>query len=576
MMPGERNVYDHLLSLYKRVHDDREVFIIYDHPVGYSTNNPGRPDFILVDSKLGVSIIEVKDCKESSIKELTPTTIKYKGDSKESKSPVSKVDDYMNLVKGLLRDNGAVKASENISIHLSFTNIKVKSKTERFLNNQGKSGLSRLHFKKEFMKLSLEDIFYRKNDLGLELANKTVSIIRPYLVFEENDRVAAQKKRSAQISILDKKQLQAVSSPAIGHFMVTGIPGSGKSVAVINRALFLLTHQPDWKILVLCYNKPLSEKNVERIKVHHKRLAQMGLDPEQIEIKTFHKLCFDIAKKNNISLPKDKSKFDKSEQVALEYVEPEYDAVLIDEYQDFTDDWVKVAVGVAKFHTNKDGKQEQSLFLAGDRLQQIQTEGISSTWASLGINVISSKRSFLLKTSYRNCQKHLTVALEFLKSSKSLAREVDKFYEGDHDIHYELEEHPGEIQTSRSQWDRAYSDVESIITELLEDDVEPNEILVIAPKGKVLSELKESLKKFKIIPETPLRAKGLEAPYVFVVSTDYIAGSKKVSEINRRKLVYMLLTRSHFYTYLNAFKSDNNIVEEVFELINKVNLDEAA
>jgi len=36
-----------------------------------------------------------------------------------------------------------------------------------------------------------------------------------------------------------------------GHYMITGLPGSGKTVALISRAIYLARVFPDWNVLIL-------------------------------------------------------------------------------------------------------------------------------------------------------------------------------------------------------------------------------------------------------------------------------------------------------------------------------------
>lgn len=42
--------------------------------------------------------------------------------------------------------------------------------------------------------------------------------------------------------------------------MVTGVPGSGKTVLLLARAIHLVREHPEWKIKILTYNRSLKQK----------------------------------------------------------------------------------------------------------------------------------------------------------------------------------------------------------------------------------------------------------------------------------------------------------------------------
>lgn len=78
-------------------------------------------------------------------------------------------------------------------------------------------------------------------------------------------------------------------------------------------------------------------------------------------------------------------------------------AILIDEYQDFRDNWIELCVKLVK--ESSDGKK--SIFLAGDRLQSIYNPK-EIIWKDLEIMI--QGRSKLLKHSYRAGKKHIELA----------------------------------------------------------------------------------------------------------------------------------------------------------------------
>ena len=105
---------------------------------------------------------------------------------------------------------------------------------------------------------------------------------------------------------------------------------------------------------------------------------------------------------------------------------PTYDAILIDEYQDFKDHWIQLCLKVCKKHEHN-GVETENLFLAGDRLQSIYNSK-GHSWKSIGVNIVG--RSKLLKTSYRSGSDHINLALDYLMDDEKLRKEIEKFYEG--------------------------------------------------------------------------------------------------------------------------------------------------
>ncbi len=183
--------------------------------------------------------------------------------------------------------------------------------------------------------------------------------------------------------------------------MVTGVPGSGKTVILLARAVHLVREHPDWKIQILTYNKSLQTKIENKLNMLAEDLTFMDVRIENIEVSTFHKFALHIT---NVGVPnKPTEDWWKKElpDLALQKVKPHCDAILIDEYQDFHDHWVKLCVKACVEHTylNHSNKEVvgKNLFLAGDRLQSIYNKNEHS-WKGLGIDMRG--RSTLLKKSY--------------------------------------------------------------------------------------------------------------------------------------------------------------------------------
>ncbi|GAG75050.1 unnamed protein product, partial [marine sediment metagenome] len=60
-----------------------------------------------------------------------------------------------------------------------------------------------------------------------------------------------------KIKLLDQEQERIARELGEGHRLIFGVAGSGKTILLIARARILAKRHPDWKILILCYNKLL-------------------------------------------------------------------------------------------------------------------------------------------------------------------------------------------------------------------------------------------------------------------------------------------------------------------------------
>ena len=211
--------------------------------------------------------------------------------------------------------------------------------------------------------------------------------------------------------------------------MVSGIPGSGKTVILLSRALHLAQNYDNYKIVILTYTKALANKLKNQLSLKSREMQLSKCVEDRIEIKHFHKLCYDLVGYNKkISLQNPEYYFNelwpKEAINALKNRSAYYDAVLVDEYQDFHVDWFELCKAICK--KNNDG--QENLFFAGDRLQRIY----DVTWNSykeIGINIVG--RSRLLKTPYRTNQNHLDFALKFLSLNENLSKDIGNFYEID-------------------------------------------------------------------------------------------------------------------------------------------------
>jgi len=273
----------------------------------------------------------------------------------------------------------------------------------------------------------------------------------------------------------------------------------------------------------------------------------MGIKHGNISVSTFHRLALDVS---GLSIPRNAPSSFWSEELpeaACERATETFDAVLIDEYQDFQDSWLRLCLKMCKKN-----KGTENLFLAGDRLQSIYNPK-EHTWKSLGINIANGQRSKLLKSCYRAAKSHIKLSLDILTSDPSLEKDVEKFYEGRDGIKHILN---SEDQIGLISGD--YSQVFSILHDLLfKVGIEHHQILILAnnwndankfhnnlsPEIKRVSKVCKDVVDGKMIITTYHSSKGLENKICILLNTE---------KISSKKLLYVGMTRASERLYIHA------------------------
>jgi superfamily I DNA/RNA helicase len=201
---------------------------------------------------------------------------------------------------------------------------------------------------------------------------------------------------------LDNEQTKVKNMNIKGHGLVRGIAGSGKSLVLRNRVEKIIDDYDD--ILILSYNRFMNGWLTSK-------LAEKGIR-RQVTCKTFHswaynKLNYDFKFDNNDEL--------RAQIITLAQVSKlKYQAVLIDEAQDFYDEWFQAVLQVLDTETN-------SLFFVYDNTQSVYGQSHRRkpdwSWRKLGIDVVG--RSQIFDVNYRNSPEILELAWHFILTSLS-------------------------------------------------------------------------------------------------------------------------------------------------------------
>jgi len=198
---------------------------------------------------------------------------------------------------------------------------------------------------------------------------------------------------------LDEQQNKAKNFSLKGHSLVRGVAGSGKSLVLLNR-LDKLIDEGYKDILVLCYNRFMNEW-IDSI------IAEKGWS-SNVECRTFHSWAYRIG--YTYEWDENPEMRGKIIDLVQKNAKERYQAILIDEAQDFYDEWFVAMLGAVSPDTN-------SMFFVYDNTQSVY-EGQQHrtkekwTWKNLGFEVTG--RSQIFDLNYRNAPEIIELAWQFI------------------------------------------------------------------------------------------------------------------------------------------------------------------
>ncbi|NPA51191.1 MAG: UvrD-helicase domain-containing protein [Epsilonproteobacteria bacterium] len=554
-------------SIFKRL----QLLYLAQSPISYLYLEPQItnlfPDFILIDPSRGVLIIEVKGWSIDYIKEINNKSVITKN-NEELINPTYRARQYFNALQNILKNapSTLVDKNNNLDINLQavviFTDITQNeassTQIDRFLDHYP----VRVIYKDEFNKSTIDTLF---NNKIKPLPPKSINIIRA-TIFPE---LKIKSQSTSNIAVLDIEQERFAKSLPLGHYMITGIPGSGKSVTLVARAIYLAKKFREWKILIVTYNKLLKNQLSLQIEKIKNELKDRGVIIDNIEVATFHQKALEFSSITPSPTEARDSDFWRYTlpKEALKNGYEAYDAILVDEYQDFYKDWLKFLLKILKPHKDKNNKLLKNIFLAGDRLQSIYNPSEINWKRDIGLDMRG--RSKLLKTSYRVTKEHIQLGLNILKNDPKYKEEVEKFYPKEETLLL--------VNSSKEPLKLIEGDEIKVINQIKEllETYSFKDILLIAPTWARINELKvlfpsnlqyhinsskDTLSNSQITFTTYYSAKGIEAKVAIVID---------IEKIEDRKLFYVAVTRASSKLILHS-KSFNStqIGKEILEAVN--------
>lgn len=426
-----------------------------DYIVYYEPDINGRcPDFVIIGPDLGLVVIEVKDYTVNTLYELYPDEWRIysqTGTLETVKNPLKQAkDNAFHVVNLLKKDKNLIQLEGQFHGHLKFpygygtvfTRLKqthvIQHQIHRvipmnFMLTRDEIDPHDESFSEEHLMEKILGMFAFYNRKKNVLSDDDIQAIRYHLFPEVRISAEVNKPFYYQdqlllslhnIKAMDLHQESLAKQIGDKHRLIRGVAGSGKTLILAARAKMLLKENPDWKILVLCYGVPLSRtlKMIINQKIDEpddlfdfvsgEASSQLHKSRNQIEVYTFHEWLMKTIKIKDTDIP---LIIDKLEQKNAIF--PAYDAILIDEGQDFEPEWLRLLTHVLNPDT-------QSLLLVEDRAQNIFKRKVSLA-QNVGLNFRG--RSKILNINYRNTAQIAQFAWDFYRSNSNLK---DKVKEG--------------------------------------------------------------------------------------------------------------------------------------------------
>ncbi|OIJ09321.1 nuclease [Anaerobacillus arseniciselenatis] len=438
---GERLLF-HTLKQY--LPDD---YIVYFEPEIHGRH----PDFVILGPDLGMVILEVKDYTKNTLFQLNQDEWIIRtssGEQKTVKSPMKQARDYMFHISDVLKkDKSLIQLEGKYKFNLKFPMGYGVVFTRLYQKDFVKDGLFSIidpnlvlsrdeidpdneNFSEEIFIEKIINMFVVPFRLNQSLTNDEIRAIR-YHLFPEV-RISCEFKQPVpyqdqlllslhDIKLMDLHQENLAKQLGDKNRLIRGVAGSGKTLILASRAKLLSKDHPDWKILILCYNISLSQNIKQMINLMLQEPDSLfdfdfNENPEgkvanknNITVRNFHEWLKHDLKINEGRLPTVLEKLENNEVIL-----PKYDAILIDEGQDFQPEWLKLVSSLLNPTT-------QSLLLVEDRAQVIYQRKRSYV-KDTGLSF--QGRSKILNINYRNTAQIVDFAWDFYQTHSSLKKKV--------------------------------------------------------------------------------------------------------------------------------------------------------
>jgi superfamily I DNA/RNA helicase len=498
-------------------------------------------------------------------------------------SPLEQVRGYFIQLKNLLdsqqlllSESGPHKGSFKlpISYFVAFTNIKRKDipaeaanylSDDKFLFKEDITAIGTsikgAELAKYFMRIFAQSFWPTQ-----PLSPKELETLRGALYPEIT--LTKKSKTGDKRIVLDITQEQLAKKLDSGHHIVRGIAGSGKSLVLCAKAKLIAETKPEWKTLLTCFNSSLKAQLEFYLKNMNDMFITEPAKPNW-EIASFHSLLYKLARETGYEgLPTDftsaekKSEEEQSletgmhlQKIAMMPGASKFDAILIDESQDFHHSWLKGLLLLLNPETN-------FVILAEDPNQKIYKR--SFTYKDAGLNIAGHIRK--LPVAYRSTREIILPASLYVQQSN--CDEFFKQYVGEDNFATLFNEPNGAPpQLTIVKDDKVLSHLSESIFSDTKNGMAYSDIAVICPykeQSRKVSDflrrakipaywlVKDSnakkeydLTKDKVLITTIHSAKGLEFEKVYFLGLEaFPLDTLELNDRENASMIYVAMTRA--------------------------------
>ncbi|HFP1840264.1 TPA: 3'-5' exonuclease [Escherichia coli] len=411
MTAGEKRVASRLEAFMSN-----ECLVWYDIPVGRKNRHP---DFVIIDPENGLVFLEVKDWTVHTLHQVNheQVILETNGILKSEINPLLQVRRYAcDTVNALpadsrLRQNdGQYKGRLNLAWAYGVVFTRITRQQLKALAGNDENAVERIFpsaqtiCQDDMTQSVLPDIFRQKiagmftMGFRTRVTPQVRDILRAHLFPEMTVR------QHSQIKIMDIQQEILARNIGDGHRVIHGVAGSGKTMILLFRCLYLAETTPG-KILVLCYNITLASYLRECIE-------SRGLK-SRVTVFHFHSWCASMIKRHGIQVTAGGKDYPEKCFSALEdavnsgtITDTGYDAVFVDEGHDFESRWLAL---IARLFDNA----SRSLLLMYDDAQSIYRRERALNFSLASVGIQAQGRTSVLPVNYRNTKRILHFAYAF-------------------------------------------------------------------------------------------------------------------------------------------------------------------
>jgi len=396
-----------------------------------------EPDFLLYGPDIGLVVFEVKDWSLDQIRMADPHTftLDINGRNESRKNPMLQARQYLYNVMDRIQKDARLVSTEPrhagkpkipMQYGVVFPNIfkyaYLDKGLDRVIECDKVFFLDDLHPESDicrdksgtcFQKTLLER-FPRK--FSFQLSGKELDHLKQLLFptvrieLPERSNGDGYKQRINRLKGLDYRQEVLARKFDGGHRIIVGPSGSGKTLVLVHKAAFLLKYNPAVKsILLVCFNIALVNYIRRLLSARQVPMGENG-----VQVMHFFELCARLLEQEIHYEKEDADYYELVVQEALERAvdsQQRYNAILVDEGQDFSDDMLRVLVSLLNPDTN-------NLTICLDERQNIYRR--KASWQQIGVQ--ARGRTHRLNHIYRNTREIAAFADRFIAPQDTAER----------------------------------------------------------------------------------------------------------------------------------------------------------